>query len=334
MPSFLNLICTTIGFALSFAITFALVPFLIRKFKEKGIVGVDVHKPEKPEIPEMGGVSILISIIATTFFLTLIRRDLMKFLATFLIVIVIVGIIGAIDDIKPLNPKLKPTLTALASLPIIFLGTYVPRPVLPIIGRTRLTIVYPLLIIAGLAVSTNAVNMLDVFNGSMAGTCSIIFLVLLISSIILESEIGIILSAIMLGSLLAFYYYNKYPAKIFSGDVGSLTVGAAIATTAIIGRLEIITIIAMMPHIMNGFHSLVSIGGLLERRQIKIRPTKVLDDGRLAANEDPKAPITLARLVLASSPLHENEIVKVFIILSAYSGMLAIFTALLIAWGL
>lgn len=334
MPSFLNLICTTIGFALSFAITFALVPFLIRKFKEKGIVGVDVHKPEKPEIPEMGGVSILISIIATTFFLALIRRDLMKFLATFLIVIVIVGIIGAIDDIKPLNPKLKPTLTALASLPIIFLGTYVPRPVLPIIGRTRLTIVYPLLIIAGLAVSTNAVNMLDVFNGSMAGTCSIIFLVLLISSIILESEIGIILSAIMLGSLLAFYYYNKYPAKIFSGDVGSLTVGAAIATIAIIGRLEIITIIAMMPHIMNGFHSLVSIGGLLERRQIKIRPTKVLDDGRLAANEDPKAPITLARLVLASSPLHENEIVKVFIILSAYSGMLAIFTALLIAWGL
>jgi len=334
MSSFLNLICTIIGFALSFVITFALVPFLIRKFKERGIVGVDVHKPEKPEIPEMGGVSILISIIVTTIFLTLIHRDLMKFFATFLIVIVIVGIIGAIDDIKPLNPKLKPTLTALASLPIIFLGTYVPRPVLPIIGRTRLTIVYPLLIIAGLAVSTNAVNMLDVFNGSMASTCSIIFLVLLISSIILESEIGIILSAIMLGSLLAFYYYNKYPAKIFSGDVGSLTVGAAIATTAIIGRLEIITIVAMMPHIMNGFHSLVSIGGLLERRQIKIRPTKVLDDGRLAANEDPKAPITLARLVLAGGPLRENEIVKVFIILSAYSGMLAIFTALLIAWGL
>jgi len=328
-----DLIFAALAFFLSFLITFVLMPFLIQKFKEKGIVGVDVHKPEKPEIPEMGGLSILISTVIATVFLTVIYKDLMKFFITFLIVVIAIGVIGAIDDIKPLNPKLKPTLTALASLPIIFFGTYVPRPVFPIIGITRLTIVYPLLIIASLAVSTNAVNMLDVFNGSMAGTCSILVLVLLISSIILGSNIGILLSAIMLGSLVAFYYYNKYPAKIFSGDVGSLTVGAAIATIAIMGRLEIVAIVAMMPHIMNGFHSLASIGGLLERRQIKARPTKVLADGKLAANEDPEAPITLARLILAGGPLREDEIVKIFILLSSYSGILAIFTALLIAWG-
>ena len=334
MISASDLIFAATGFTISFIITFILVPFLIRKFKEKGIVGVDVHKPEKPEIPEMGGLSILISIIVSTVFLIIVCNNLTKFFITFLMVVVVVGIIGAIDDIKPLNPKLKPTLTALASLPIIIFGTYVPRPVFPIIGKTRLTIVYPLLIIAGLAVSTNAVNMLDVFNGSMAGTCSILLLTLLISSIILGSNIGILLSAITLGSLIAFFYYNKYPAKIFSGDVGSLTVGAAIATIAVMGRLEIVTIVAMMPHIMNGFHSLASIGGLLERRQIKARPTKVLADGRLAASKDPKAPITLARLILAGGPLYENEVVKVFILLSIYSGVLAILTALLIAWGL
>ncbi|MHA1832882.1 MAG: hypothetical protein ACTSV7_02745 [Candidatus Baldrarchaeia archaeon] len=334
MISASDLIFAATGFTISFIITFILVPFLIRKFKEKGIVGVDVHKPEKPEIPEMGGLSILISIIVSTVFLIIVCNNLTKFFITFLMVVVVVGIIGAIDDIKPLNPKLKPTLTALASLPIIIFGTYVPRPVFPIIGKTRLTIVYPLLIIAGLAVSTNAVNMLDVFNGSMAGTCSILLLTLLISSIILGSSIGILLSAITLGSLVAFFYYNKYPAKIFSGDVGSLTVGAAIATIAVMGRLEIVTIVAMMPHIMNGFHSLASIGGLLERRQIKARPTKVLADGRLAASKDPKAPITLARLILAGGPLYENEVVKVFILLSIYSGVLAILTALLIAWGL
>ncbi len=329
-----DLIYAATGFTISFIITFILVPFLIRKFKEKGIVGIDVHKPEKPEIPEMGGLSILISIIVSTVFLIIVCNNLTKFFITFLIVVIVVGIVGAIDDIKPLNPKLKPTLTALASLPIIIFGTYVPRPVFPIIGKTRLTIVYPLLIVAGLAVSTNAVNMLDVFNGSMAGTCSILLLTLLISSIILGSNIGILLSAITLGSLIAFFYYNKYPAKIFSGDVGSLTVGAAIATIAVMGRLEIVTVVAMMPHIMNGFHSLASIGGLLERRQIKARPTKVLADGRLAASKDPKAPITLARLILAGGPLYENEVVKVFILLSIYSGVLAILTALLIAWGL
>ena len=334
MISVPDLIYAATGFTISFIITFILVPFLIRKFKEKGIVGIDVHKLEKPEIPEMGGLSILISIIVSAVFLIIVCNNLTKFFVTFLIVVIVVGIIGAIDDIKPLNPKLKPTLTALASLPIIIFGTYVPRPVFPIIGKTRLTIVYPLLIIAGLAVSANAVNMLDVFNVSMARTCSILLLTLLISSIILGSNIGILLSAITLGSLIAFFYYNKYPAKIFSGDVGSLTVGAAIATIAVMGRLEIVTIVAMMPHIMNGFHSLASIGGLLERRQIKARPTKVLADGRLAASKDPKAPITLARLILAGGPLYENEVVKVFILLSIYSGVLAILTALLIAWGL
>jgi UDP-N-acetylglucosamine--dolichyl-phosphate N-acetylglucosaminephosphotransferase len=334
MVSFSDVIYAVLGFTVSFVVTFILVPLLIRKFKEKGIVGTDIHKSEKPEIPEMGGLSILISTIIAGILLSALYRELANIFIVFLIVVVAVGIIGAIDDIRPLNPKLKPILTALAGLPIILLGTYVPRPVLPIIGKTRLTIVYPLLILASFAVSTNAVNMLDIFNGAMAGTCGILFLALLIASIILGSEAGLILSAIMLGSLIAFYYYNKYPAKIFSGDVGSLAVGAAIAATAIIGRLEIITIVAMMPHIMNGFHSLASIGGLLERRQIKARPTKILSDGRLVANEDPKAPITLARLILAGGPLYEYEIVKVLFLLSAYSGLLAIITALIIAWGL
>jgi len=334
MISFFEVIYTVLGFTISFIVTFILVPILIRKFKKKGIVGTDIHKFEKPEIPEMGGLSILLSIVITSLILSALYTELAKIFIVFLIVVVAVGIIGAIDDIKPLNPKLKPTLTALAGLPIIILGTYVPRPVLPIIGKTRLTIVYPLLVLASFAVSTNAVNMLDIFNGAMAGTCGILFFTLLIASIILGSEPGLILSSMMLGSLIAFYHYNKYPAKIFSGDVGSLAVGAAIAATAIIGRLEIITIIAMMPHIMNGFHSLASIGGLLERRQIKARPTKMLPDGRLAANKDPKAPITLARLILAGGPLYEYEIVKVLLLLSAYSGLLAIITALIIAWGL
>lgn len=334
MISFFDLIYALLGFSASFIVTFILIPLLIHKLKEKGIVGIDVHKSEKPKIPEMGGLSILLSIVIVTILLSALYKELANVFIVFLIVVIVVGIIGAIDDIRTLNPKLKPTLTALAALPIIILGTYVPRPVLPIIGRTRLTIVYPILILASFAVSTNAVNMLDIFNGAMAGTCSILFLTLLISSIILGFETGFILSAIMLGSLIAFYYYNKYPAKIFSGDVGSLAVGAAIAATAIIGRLEIITIVAMMPHIMNGFHSLASIGGLLERRQIKARPTKILPDGRLAANEDPKAPITLARLILAGSPLYEHEIVKILLLLSAYSGLLAIITALIITWGI
>ena len=52
-----------IGFVSSFLICNFLVPYVMRKMREAKITGVDVHKLDKPEIPEMGGVAILISII-------------------------------------------------------------------------------------------------------------------------------------------------------------------------------------------------------------------------------------------------------------------------------
>jgi UDP-N-acetylglucosamine--dolichyl-phosphate N-acetylglucosaminephosphotransferase len=139
-----------------------------------------------------------------------------------------------------------------------------------------------------------------------------------------------ILSAILASSLIAYYRFNRFPARVFTGDVGSFTVGTTIAAIAILGRLEVVTIIAMIPFIMNSFHSLASIGRLFERRQIKQRPTILLRDGRIAANPDPKAPLTLTRMVIASTPLRENEVVEVFFILSTFSSILAVLTALLL----
>jgi UDP-N-acetylglucosamine--dolichyl-phosphate N-acetylglucosaminephosphotransferase len=86
----------------------------------------------------------------------------------------------------------------------------------------------------------------------------------------------------------------------------------------------------MIPFIMNSFHSLASIGRLFERRQIKQRPTYLLKDGRIAANPDPKAPLTLTRIVIAGTPLREYEVVRVFGVLSIFSSLLAILTLLLL----
>ena len=53
------------------------------------------------------------------------------------------------------------------------------------------------------------------------------------------SEVAIFSSAIV-GSGLGFLWYNSYPAEIFMGDVGSLSLGAALASIAVILRLEIV----------------------------------------------------------------------------------------------
>jgi len=86
----------------------------------------------------------------------------------------------------------------------------------------------------------------------------------------------------------------------------------------------------MLPAIMNAFYSLVSIGGLLERRQMKARPTIFQKDGSLAAAQEKNAPLTLTRLVLARGPLTEKRIIKTLVILSFVSSMLAVMTNFLI----
>jgi UDP-N-acetylglucosamine--dolichyl-phosphate N-acetylglucosaminephosphotransferase len=309
-----------------FIVCFLSLPVVMKKMKERGIVGYDVHKIDHPLIPEMGGLAILLGLLISTAVSLFIIPNKRELFLSFIGTVLIAGLIGAYDDLRPLNAKLKPLLTAVAGLPIYFMNTYTPSIVFPFIGGTRLTRVYPLLLPIVMAVTSNAVNMMDPFNGVMAGSSSIITVTLFLSSIILGKSDGVILSAALLGVLLAFYIYNRYPSRVFSGDVGSLCVGSALGAIAILGRLEVIAVVAFMPQIMNAFYGLSTIGRLYERREVA-RPTKLLKDGRMMARADPGAPITLARFILARGPLKENEVTFVFMILSAISGGLALLTA-------
>jgi len=314
----------------SFMLTYLIMPPLIKYLNKKGIQGVDVHKLEKPKVAEMGGLGLVIGVTITTLLAMILFPSYFMYFLSFLIVYLLVAIIGIVDDLKTLGPKMKPLLILLASLPLIFTGVVYPKPRFPIVGETRLTIAYWPIVPLTIAVTSNAANMIDVFNGALSGTAVIIFFVLFIASLLMGSEIGAILSLIMFGATVAYYLFNKYPAKTFSGDTGSLTIGAAIGLIAILGRVEVAALVALIPYIMNSYHSLASIGRLFERHQLKARPVYLLDDGRLKASDDPRAPLTLTRLLLVDGPLHEYEIVKYFIILTTISGIFAILTVLLI----
>ena len=290
------------------------------------MVGVDVHKQRKPEVPEMCGVCILVGLaVSILVSLAILPNYAVDFLV-FLSVVLFSGLIGAVDDLRRLGPRIKPLLTAFASLPILLTRIYDPRPILPLVGRTRLTIIYPLLIPFAIAVPSNAVNMLDPLNGVMSGTCSIVVFVLTVSAAILGHWNAVILGAGLLGALLAFYRYNRFPSRVFPGNVGTLAVGAAIGALVVIGRLEAIGVVAMMPHIMNGFYFLASVGGLYERRQMAARPIRVLSDGRLAASPNKSSPLTLTRIILAVGPMKEEEAIRYFFLLTAFSGFLAFLT--------
>ncbi|MEM3985624.1 MAG: hypothetical protein QXR39_02355 [Candidatus Methanomethylicia archaeon] len=316
----------------SFISTFIVMPLIMKLMFKIGKVGIDVHKPNKPDVPEMCGLGMLIGLIVSTLIVLNINFD-PKILA-FALTSIIAAVIGIIDDVKVLKAKVKTLLTILCFIPIVLMAVKYPnqiilgRPRAPLIGGFRLTIVYWLLLPFAIAIPANAVNMMDTYNGVMSGGCALISISLLISSIILGQWSEAIMSAILLGITSAFYYYNKYPARAFSGDTGSLMIGAAIGSIVVLGRMEIIGITVLMPFIMNAFHSLRSIGGLLERREIAERPVRVVGE-YIEANLNPKAPKTLANLILRKGRATELELIRAYHLLCVISSIMGIITALL-----
>jgi UDP-N-acetylmuramyl pentapeptide phosphotransferase/UDP-N-acetylglucosamine-1-phosphate transferase len=313
-------------FIITFVATFIATPAVAKLMKRRGITGEDVHKLTKVRVPEMCGLAVLLGLtVGITAFVAL-RPSAAREAAALLGTVLIAGGIGVIDDLRPLGARAKPVLTAVACLPILILGTYVPAPVIPLLGPVRLTLVYPIMIPVAIAVTSNAVNMMDIMNGSMPGSVAIIAAaataVLLISGQLTSAY----LAAALLATMLAFYYFNRYPSRVFGGDTGSLAVGAALGAIAIQGRIETVMVVAMIPHIMNAFYGLASVGGLRERREIRQRPVKLLDNGLLEASTEKGAPVTMARLILAEGPLGEKDIVRGIMILTAVSSCLAILT--------
>lgn len=318
--------------AAGFAVTLVLVPFVSIFMRKHGIVGVDVHKTQRPRIPEMGGLALVLGVTASTLIVAVFYNEYILRIVAFVAATLIVAVVGALDRLMRIGPKLKPFLTALGAIPILFLAAYDPHPIFPFIGGTRLTIIYPLLIPVALAVTANSVNMLDVYNGSMSGTCAVATAAIITCMLVVGHVESAALAAGLLGGLLAFQIYNRYPARVFASDIGSLYVGAAIGVLAMLGRVEVAAVTVLMPQIMNAFYGLAAIGRLYERKEISARPVVVLADGRLDASRDPNAPVTLARMILAGGPMREYEVTRYMIALSVVSAVLAVATQLLIVW--
>jgi len=296
--------------------------------KRLNLLGVDAHKPDSPLIPKTGGLAVAVgALISTALVFTLFNLN-PTILAGVMLSTLTAAAIGLYEDLREMNPVGKPLLLALAGLPIILLGIYYPNPDFPFIGRTRMHIIYPLLVLAGFSIISNAINSIDVLNGSMVSTSAVALTPLLIVSLMEGRVEALAMTAALMGALIAFIPENKYPAKLFVGNVGSLSTGALFTSIAVIGRIEIITIIALMPQIMNEFHIISSMGGLKSAKLVKERPVNV-ENGLIEANESEKAPITLVRLITARNKLAEKNVVICLIILSAYSSALALITYLL-----
>jgi UDP-N-acetylglucosamine--dolichyl-phosphate N-acetylglucosaminephosphotransferase len=236
-------------------------------------------------------------------------------------------LIGYVDDRKVMGGWFKPATLAIAALPIIALGAYDSDLAFPLFGTVQIPALYLALIIFMIPITGNTINSIDVLNGVASGFMVIASFSLSICLFIVQNyEIAII--SLPLGFVsLAFYKYHKIPSKIFPGDSGALTLGAMYGSIAIVGGVEIIAAIALLPAVINSFLFLSSVKRVVEHRQIKGKPVEHTEDFRLKATDDKKAPVTMVRLILAGGPMTEKQVGYAIFKLALFSGVLAIITA-------
>lgn len=267
-----------IGLVLSFIITIILGPIIIPMLTKLKF-GQNIRKEgpqshlKKAGTPTIGGLIFIIS--------TLIVMLVMRFKPTDeamigLYSLIAFGFIGFLDDILKILKKDNEGLkawqkmllliifsTAIAVYGYVNLGTGLRFPFINTI--LPLGILYIPFVIIYYAGATNAVNLTDGLDG-LASTVSILVLTFFaVVSFTMGHESLAIFSIVLAGGLLGFLKFNAYPAKVFMGDTGSLAIGGAIATIALILELPLILFI------VGGVYVFETISVILQVSSYKLR---------------------------------------------------------------
>ncbi len=314
----------------AFFVVFLMTPPLIKFLEKRNFTVKDVNKKENVLVARPGGLSIIVGIIASEIVLYTFLQ--LNEILVILFTTSIAFVIGYIDDrkyFKMHNQRwFKPIALAIAAIPIIAFGTYTSDLAFPLFGTVQIPILYLALIFLMIPITSNTINSIDVLNGVASGFMVIASFSLSICLFITQNyEIAIV--SLPLGFVsLAFYKYHKIPSKIFPGDSGALTFGAMYGAIAIVGGVEIIAAVALLPAVLNSFLFLSSV------KQIRGKPVEHTDDFQLKATDDKTAPVTLVRLILAGGSLSEKQVGFTIFKLGIFSGILAIITAFMMGVSL
>ncbi len=243
-----------------FFLTLFLTKRWIRSAKEAKLLGKDMNKYGNPLVSRSGGLvvalvicfSLLLYIFFKTFSLVGIpSRNVIEAYAISATVL-LAGFIGFVDDVlgwkKGLTQLQKVILTVPIALPLTVINAGQSIIQLPL-GNIDLGMFYPLLIVPlGVIGSTNGFNLLAGYNGLETSMGLVIFAVFGATGLIVGSLWIALIAFVVCASLLAFLYFNWYPAKVFPGNSFTYSIGALIAALAILGNMERIAVWLFIPY--------------------------------------------------------------------------------------
>jgi phospho-N-acetylmuramoyl-pentapeptide-transferase len=261
-----------LGIIISLVVCIALTPLWI-KFLKKASIGQQIRAdgPQshlaKQGTPTMGGVVIVVAVLLTTLVLGSLEADIILLL----IAMVLTAALGFIDDASKvirerslgLTPKAKligqfaiASIFCLCAVNILGIAPTVEIPFIYTfdlgifttsftVAEVPITIPWLYLIFVDLLLvgMCNAVNLTDGLDGLATGTVMIVMLVM--AAIAYRSDLldTAIFAAAVAGACIGFLWFNAYPADVFMGDTGALTLGMVLGCLAVITKIEFVVII-------------------------------------------------------------------------------------------
>ena len=266
-----------LGFVLALIAGFILIPLLKKLHIGQSVSHlINARHLKKDGTPTIGGLIFIIPTILIMLLLYFRKSvDFTPNLIILMFVFLSYGLLGFVDDflkVRYHNNKGLPTLVKLALQTVIAIVFYIifknnggeSTLVITSLGlNINLGWVYGLFILLVLVGTTNAVNITDGLDGLAGGLSALAFMaygVIAWGTTWLSGYQDIaIFSFVLVGSLIGFLFFNAYPAKVFMGDTGSLALGAALATIAILTRHEMSLILIGGVFVIETLSSLIQI---------------------------------------------------------------------------
>lgn len=249
-----------IGFIIAVIFGLIAIPLLRRIAKQKVSTYLERRHHDKDGTPTMGGIIFIIpTIVATIILLFMGKIEFSPNLLIVMFVFLAYAGLGFIDDFLIIKRKNNVGLTEFQKLlgqlviALIFFAIYMHGGAEPVLDAYTLGFkidmgwFYGIFLLFVLVASSNAVNITDGLDGLAGGLSVMAFLAFALiswnSGAISGSEDIAIFCFVLVGALLGFLVYNTHPAKVFMGDTGSLSLGATLASVAIISKHEITFIV-------------------------------------------------------------------------------------------
>jgi len=315
---------------IGFLVTLFFTPLWIKKAKKIGLIWEDMNKLGHPKnVAGSGGLIVIFGFVFGVLSYIAIKTFVLETDITtveifaLLSTVLIAGIIGFVDDIfgwvqGGLSAKFRIFLLLLSAVPLMVINAGESTMM-----GINLGLIYPLIFIPiGIIGAAATFNFLAGYNGLETSQGILVLSALALVTWFTGNSWLSIISLIMVSCLFAFYLFNHYPAKVFPGDVMTYSLGALIASIAILGNIEKIAVFFFIPYIIE---TGLKIRGKLKKESF----ARIHEDGSLENRYEKfygleHIAIHILKKIKKSGKVHEKDVVR----------MINLFQIIVIALGI